>query len=55
MPISAEVHPSFAPLGPCIATKDEIGDPHNLDIRLWVAGELRPNYNTSDLAHSIPE
>jgi 2-keto-4-pentenoate hydratase/2-oxohepta-3-ene-1,7-dioic acid hydratase in catechol pathway len=45
----------FAPLGPCITTKDEIGDPENLDVKLWVNGELRPNYNTSDLAHSIAE
>lgn len=46
---------SFAPLGPCIVTKDEIPDPHHLQIRLWVDGELRVNYNTDDLAHSIPE
>jgi len=56
MPISTpKSHPTFAPLGPCIVTKDEIPDPHNLDVRLWVGEELRPNYNTSDLAHSIPE
>jgi 2-keto-4-pentenoate hydratase/2-oxohepta-3-ene-1,7-dioic acid hydratase in catechol pathway len=55
MPISTpKSHPTFAPLGPCIVTKDEIPDPHNLDVRLWVGEELRPNYNTSDLAHSIP-
>jgi 2-keto-4-pentenoate hydratase/2-oxohepta-3-ene-1,7-dioic acid hydratase in catechol pathway len=45
----------FAPLGPCITTKDEIGDPEKLDVRLWVSGELRPNNNTSDLAHTIAE
>lgn len=56
MPVSTpKSHPTFTPLGPCIATKDEIPDPHNLDVRLWVNEELRPNYNTSDLAHSIPE
>jgi 2-keto-4-pentenoate hydratase/2-oxohepta-3-ene-1,7-dioic acid hydratase in catechol pathway len=56
MPVSTpKSHPTFAPLGPCIATKDEIADPHKLDVRLWVSGELRPNYSTSDLAHSIPE
>jgi 2-keto-4-pentenoate hydratase/2-oxohepta-3-ene-1,7-dioic acid hydratase in catechol pathway len=36
-------------------TKDEIADPYNLQVQLWVNGELRPNYNTSDLAHTIPE
>lgn len=56
MPVA--VHKSyngFSPLGPCITTRDEIGDPEKLDVRLWVNGELRPNYNTSDLAHSIAE
>jgi 2-keto-4-pentenoate hydratase/2-oxohepta-3-ene-1,7-dioic acid hydratase in catechol pathway len=51
----AKSYSGFAPLGPCITTKDEIGDPEKLDVRLWVNGELRPNYNTSDLAHSIAE
>ncbi|MBX7184557.1 MAG: fumarylacetoacetate hydrolase family protein [Vicinamibacteria bacterium] len=45
----------FSPIGPVIVPKDEIGDPQNLDIKLWVNGELRPNYNTSDAAHSIAE
>jgi 2-keto-4-pentenoate hydratase/2-oxohepta-3-ene-1,7-dioic acid hydratase in catechol pathway len=56
LPISTpKSHPTFTPLGPCIVTKDEIADPHNLAVQLWVNGELRPNYNTNDLAHSIPE
>lgn len=45
---------SFAPMGPAIVTADEIPDPHDLDVRLWVNGELRQNYNTSDMAHRIP-
>jgi 2-keto-4-pentenoate hydratase/2-oxohepta-3-ene-1,7-dioic acid hydratase in catechol pathway len=48
-------HNGFAPLGPCVTTKDEIGDPEKLDVKLWVSRELRPNYNTSDLAHTIAE
>ena len=56
MPISPwKSYDTFAPLGPCIATKDEIPDQNHLQIRLWVDGELRVNYNTDDLAHSIPE
>ena len=56
MPVSTpKSHPTFAPLGPCVVTKDEIADPHKLDVKLWVGDELRPNYNTSDLAHSIQE
>ena len=56
MPMAAhKSYNGFSPLGPCITTCDEIGDPEKLDVRLWVNGELRPNYNTSDLAHSIAE
>ncbi|MBI4202511.1 MAG: fumarylacetoacetate hydrolase family protein [Chloroflexi bacterium] len=46
---------TFAPIGPCIVTKDEIADPHKLQVRLWVDGQLRPDYNTSDMARQIPE
>ena len=45
---------TFAPIGPFIVTADEIKDPHNLQIRLWVNGELKQNFNTSDMAHKIP-
>ena len=56
MPISgAKSHNGFAVLGPAIVPKDEVGDAQTLDIKLWVNGELRPNYNTNDAAHSIAE
>lgn len=45
---------SFAPIGPAIVTADEIDDPHNLQVQLWANGELRQDYNTSDMAHRIP-
>lgn len=45
---------TFSPLGPAILTADEVADPHNLQVRLWANGELRQNYNTSDMAHRIP-
>jgi len=37
-----------APLGPYLVTKDEIIDSKNLNIKLWVNGELRQDFNTSD-------
>lgn len=45
---------TFAPLGPFMATKDEIADPH--DLRLWlnVNGEAMQDSNTSDLIFDIP-
>jgi 2-keto-4-pentenoate hydratase/2-oxohepta-3-ene-1,7-dioic acid hydratase in catechol pathway len=45
---------TFAPIGPWLVTADEIPDPHNLQVRLWVNGELKQNFNTSDMAHKIP-
>ena len=46
---------TFAPMGPCIVTADEIPDPHSLDVKLWVDGQLRHDFNTNDMAHHIPE
>jgi 2-keto-4-pentenoate hydratase/2-oxohepta-3-ene-1,7-dioic acid hydratase in catechol pathway len=45
----------FKPLGPCIVTADEIGDPHNLRVTLSVDGQPRQDYNTNDMGHHIPE
>ena len=40
---------TFAPMGPCIVTLDEIADPHNLDIRLTINGEKLQDSNTRRL------
>jgi 2-keto-4-pentenoate hydratase/2-oxohepta-3-ene-1,7-dioic acid hydratase in catechol pathway len=45
----------FAPCGPWIVTKDEISDPHDLEIRFYLNGELRQQGNTRDMIFSIPE
>jgi 2-keto-4-pentenoate hydratase/2-oxohepta-3-ene-1,7-dioic acid hydratase in catechol pathway len=45
----------FAPCGPWIVTKDEIADPHNLEIRFYLNGELRQYGNTGEMIFSIPE
>jgi 2-keto-4-pentenoate hydratase/2-oxohepta-3-ene-1,7-dioic acid hydratase in catechol pathway len=46
---------TFAPCGPWIVTKDEVDDPHNLDIKLTINGELRQHGNTRDMIFRIPE
>ena len=46
---------TFAPIGPCIVTADEIPDPNDLHVRFWNNGELRHNYNTDDMEHRVPE
>jgi len=45
----------FAPSGPWIVTADEIGDPHNLNIRLWVNDQLRQEGNTRDMIFRIED
>ena len=45
---------SFAPIGPYLVTADEIRDPQKLQVRLWVNGQLKQNYNTDDMANRIP-
>ena len=46
---------TFAPIGPCIATADEIVEPNDLIVRFWNDGQLRHNYNTDDMEHRVPE
>ncbi|HEX8376353.1 MAG TPA: fumarylacetoacetate hydrolase family protein [Pedobacter sp.] len=45
---------TFAPLGPFLATKDEINDPNNLSLWLKVNGEMMQNSSTSDFIFNIP-
>jgi 2-keto-4-pentenoate hydratase/2-oxohepta-3-ene-1,7-dioic acid hydratase in catechol pathway len=46
---------TFAPMGPYLVTADEIADPHNLDIKITVSGEVLQNSNTKHLIFRIPE
>jgi 2-keto-4-pentenoate hydratase/2-oxohepta-3-ene-1,7-dioic acid hydratase in catechol pathway len=46
---------TFAPLGPAIVTKDEVPDPHALDIALTIGGEVLQRSNTRELIFRIPD
>jgi len=46
---------TFAPLGPAIVTKDEIPDPHSLDVECWIAGQLWYSDNTRNLTYYVPD
>src|SRR5262245_47017840 len=52
---SGKAFDSSAPLGPCIVTSDEIGDPQQLALRSRVNGELRQSSNTSNMIWSCAE
>ncbi|MFN7117307.1 MAG: fumarylacetoacetate hydrolase family protein [Saprospiraceae bacterium] len=45
---------TFAPLGPFLATQDEISDPHQLRLWLKVNDVMMQDSNTSDLVFNIP-
>ena len=45
---------TFAPIGPFIATTDEIENVHNLRLWLTVNGKMLQNGNTSNLIFSVP-
>ncbi len=45
---------TFAPLGPFLATKNEIGDVHNLRLWLKLNGKIMQDGNTSNLVFKIP-
>jgi 2-keto-4-pentenoate hydratase/2-oxohepta-3-ene-1,7-dioic acid hydratase in catechol pathway len=46
---------TFAPIGPCITTADEIDDPNRLWVKFWNNGDLRHDYVTDDMEHRVPE
>jgi len=46
---------TFAPMGECIVTTDEIPDPHRLAIKLRLNGQTMQDSNTDQLIFGIPE
>ena len=46
---------TFAPIGPWITTRDEISDPQNLMMHLWIDGELRQSANTGGMINGVAE
>jgi 2-keto-4-pentenoate hydratase/2-oxohepta-3-ene-1,7-dioic acid hydratase in catechol pathway len=44
---------TFAPIGPWITTRDEIADPHNLWMKLWINGELKQSARTDAMINDI--
>lgn len=44
---------TFNPLGPVLVTADEVADPHDLGLRLWVNGQLRQDGSTADMIFAV--
>jgi len=46
---------TFNPLGPWLVTADEVADPQNLGLRLWVNGEQKQNGTTKNMKFGVAE
>jgi 2-keto-4-pentenoate hydratase/2-oxohepta-3-ene-1,7-dioic acid hydratase in catechol pathway len=46
---------TFNPLGPWLVTADEVADPQNLSLKLWVNGELKQNGTTAEQIFPVAE
>ena len=46
---------TFAPMGPALVTADEIADPNQLQVRLWVNDEMRHDFSTNSMGRFLPE
>ncbi len=45
---------TFAPLGPCLALKDEIPDPGKLQLRTILNGQTMQDWTTGDMIFDVP-
>ncbi|TVR20742.1 MAG: FAA hydrolase family protein [Anaerolineaceae bacterium] len=52
--IRAKSMDTFCPMGPCVVTRDEISDPHDLTITTKVNGEAMQSASTALMIHKIP-
>ncbi|MFJ8491353.1 fumarylacetoacetate hydrolase family protein [Streptomyces sp. NPDC094038] len=46
---------TFNPLGPWLVTADEVGDPQDLSLKLWVNGELKQDGTTAEQIFPVAE
>lgn len=46
---------TFNPLGPWLVTKDEVADPQQLRLQLWINGEWRQHSNTKNMIFPVAE
>lgn len=45
---------TFTPLGPAIVTADEVGNPRDLRLKLWLNRQLRQDACTADMVWDVP-
>jgi len=50
----SKIHDTFCPMGPCITTRDEIDNPHELAMKVWINGQLACNSSTREMQQRVP-
>jgi acylpyruvate hydrolase len=55
MNIMGKQLPTFCPMGPYLVTRDDIVDPHNLNLTTTLNGTVMQSSNTQDLIFQIPD
>ena len=48
-------HRGFGPIGPCVVTLDELGDPGDLELGCALDGDVLQRSRTADMAYDVPE
>ena len=51
--MAGKIFETAAPVGPYIADRSEIGDPHSLELKTWVNGTQRQNGNTKTFIFDV--
>jgi 2-keto-4-pentenoate hydratase/2-oxohepta-3-ene-1,7-dioic acid hydratase in catechol pathway len=50
----AKNYRTFAPIGSCLGTADELGDPASLHIRTWLNDHLMQSASTGEMIFNVP-
>jgi acylpyruvate hydrolase len=50
-----KMYPTFCPMGPVLATRDEVADPDNVRIRTRLNGKLMQDASTDDLVFRVAD
>lgn len=45
----------FAPIGPCVVTRDELSDPNDVRLRTWLNGQLMQDGSTREWIFKLPQ
>ena len=53
--LKGKCHDGFGPIGPWLVTTDEVPDPQQVGLQLWVNGQARQDSSTADMIFGVAE